>query len=223
MEQQAYPDYGNLTPEAKNFLDRGLDTFELSPRTCNCITNGKLNDINLTPFSAKYVREVVSKTDTELLRIINFGRKSLNELKEVLAYGGVRIGMNLPPEVVEHGSAAYEAKKTGTSAVTAEPEVAAEPTDEAASTLPLRLEDQQYIDAINTVILESKGSGNAKLLKAGVILLKRALEDKTRTMTFGQKNDLYKHLLEAAGRTAIEPVVIGPILHRLWEEIQNPR
>ena len=41
MEPQSYPDYDNLSAEAKAFLDRQLDEFEFSARTRNCLTRGE--------------------------------------------------------------------------------------------------------------------------------------------------------------------------------------
>jgi DNA-directed RNA polymerase subunit alpha len=80
-------------PFNKNLLRR-VDELELSVRSANCLKNE-----NLT-----YIGDLVQKTEGEMLRTPNFGRKSLNEIKEVLAQMGIGFGMtvpNWPPENLE--------------------------------------------------------------------------------------------------------------------------
>jgi hypothetical protein len=67
-------------------LFRTLDEFHLSIRTAHCLKN---NDI-------VYLGDLVKRTDAEMLRTPNFGRKSLNEIKEVLAPLGLHLGMEFP-------------------------------------------------------------------------------------------------------------------------------
>ena len=72
----------------KDKLDAEVDSLDISVRSYNCMKNGNIRTI----------RELVQKTEGEMLKIKNFGRKSLNELKDVLASMGLQFGMRLPPE-----------------------------------------------------------------------------------------------------------------------------
>ena len=63
--------------------DRSVDELELTVRAYKCLKQGKVHTLG----------ELVAKTEAELLKTRNFGRKSLNELKEVLAGLGLRFGM----------------------------------------------------------------------------------------------------------------------------------
>jgi DNA-directed RNA polymerase subunit alpha len=77
----------------KNLL-RKVDELELSVRSANCLKNDNI----------VYIGDLVQKTEPEMLRTPNFGRKSLNEIKEVLANMGLHLGMeipNWPPENIE--------------------------------------------------------------------------------------------------------------------------
>ena len=65
------------------FRDRSVDELELSVRSNNCLKNANIRTVG----------ELVAKTEGELLKAKNFGRKSLNEIKEVLADSGLRLGM----------------------------------------------------------------------------------------------------------------------------------
>jgi DNA-directed RNA polymerase subunit alpha len=71
---------------------RSVEELELSVRSANCLKNANIN----------YIGELVQKTEAEMLKTKNFGRKSLNEIKEVLAEMGLTLGMKLegftPPE-----------------------------------------------------------------------------------------------------------------------------
>ncbi len=76
-----------------NFL-RKVDELELSVRSANCLKNDNI----------VYIGDLVQKTEAEMLRTPNFGRKSLNEIKEVLLQMELRLGMevpNWPPENIE--------------------------------------------------------------------------------------------------------------------------
>jgi DNA-directed RNA polymerase subunit alpha len=80
-------------PFNKNLL-RKVDELELSVRSANCLKNDNVI----------YIGDLVQKTEAEMLRTPNFGRKSLNEIKEVLAQMGLHLGMevpNWPPENIE--------------------------------------------------------------------------------------------------------------------------
>ncbi len=80
-------------PFNKNLL-RKVDELELSVRSANCLKNDNI----------VYIGDLVQKTEQEMLRTPNFGRKSLNEIKEVLAQMGLHLGMEIPswpPENIE--------------------------------------------------------------------------------------------------------------------------
>ncbi len=80
-------------PFNRNLL-RKVDELELSVRSANCLKNDNII----------YIGDLVQKSETEMLRTPNFGRKSLNEIKEVLAQMGLQLGMeipNWPPENIE--------------------------------------------------------------------------------------------------------------------------
>ncbi|MCJ8502936.1 DNA-directed RNA polymerase subunit alpha [Desulfatitalea alkaliphila] len=77
-------------------LYRSVDELELSVRSANCLKNAEIHKIY----------QLVQKTENEMLKTKNFGRKSLNEIKEVLSEMGLYLGMKidgfvLPPEEVE--------------------------------------------------------------------------------------------------------------------------
>jgi DNA-directed RNA polymerase subunit alpha len=73
-------------------LRRHVDDLELSVRSANCLKNAGIN----------FIGELVQKTEAEMLKTKNFGRKSLNEIKEMLAEMGLSFGMKLEiPPVVE--------------------------------------------------------------------------------------------------------------------------
>jgi DNA-directed RNA polymerase subunit alpha len=80
-------------PFNKNLL-RKVDELELSVRSANCLKNDNII----------YIGDLVQKSEAEMLRTPNFGRKSLNEIKEVLSQMGLHLGMeipNWPPENIE--------------------------------------------------------------------------------------------------------------------------
>jgi DNA-directed RNA polymerase subunit alpha len=88
------------TEEAAPELDfnpallKKVDELELSVRSANCLKNDNI----------VYIGDLIQKTEAEMLRTPNFGRKSLNEIKEVLAQMGLHLGMevpNWPPENIE--------------------------------------------------------------------------------------------------------------------------
>jgi DNA-directed RNA polymerase subunit alpha len=80
-------------PFNRNLL-RKVDELELSVRSANCLKNDNII----------YIGDLVQKTEQEMLRTPNFGRKSLNEIKEVLTNMGLSLGMTVPawpPENIE--------------------------------------------------------------------------------------------------------------------------
>src|SRR6266699_2632657 len=79
-------------PEIKNEnLNRSVEELELSVRSYNCLKNANIQTIG----------ELVQKTEAEMLKTKNFGRKSLNEIKEILTSMGLSLGMKID----EHGNA----------------------------------------------------------------------------------------------------------------------
>lgn len=80
-------------PFNRNLL-RKVDELELSVRSANCLKNDNII----------YIGDLVQKSENDMLRTPNFGRKSLNEIKEVLSQMGLSLGMNIPqwpPENIE--------------------------------------------------------------------------------------------------------------------------
>lgn len=80
-------------PFNKNLL-RKVDELELSVRSANCLKNDNI----------VYIGDLVQKSEGDMLRTPNFGRKSLNEIKEVLGTMGLHLGMQVegwPPENIE--------------------------------------------------------------------------------------------------------------------------
>src|ERR1700712_4096505 len=80
-------------PFNRNLL-RKVDELELSVRSANCLKNDNI----------VYIGDLVQKSEQEMLRTPNFGRKSLNEIKEVLTVMGLSLGMTVtdwPPENIE--------------------------------------------------------------------------------------------------------------------------
>lgn len=82
-------------------LLKKVDELELSVRSANCLKNDNII----------YIGDLIQKSESEMLRTPNFGRKSLNEIKEVLAQMGLHLGMdvaNWPPENIDDLSKRYE-------------------------------------------------------------------------------------------------------------------
>ncbi|NPB09737.1 MAG: DNA-directed RNA polymerase subunit alpha [Thermodesulfobacteria bacterium] len=73
-------------PEYYQYLDKKIDELELSVRSANCLKNANI----------RYIGELVQKTESEMLKTKNFGRKSLNELKKILEQMGLQFGMEIP-------------------------------------------------------------------------------------------------------------------------------
>src|SRR4029450_2266048 len=74
------------TNQLNRYLLKKVDELELSVRSANCLKNDNII----------YIGDLVQKTEAEMLRTPNFGRKSLNEIKEVLSSMGLRLGMEIP-------------------------------------------------------------------------------------------------------------------------------
>ncbi len=96
-EQEKQKDEQDI-PKFNENLYRSVEELELSVRSANCLKNADINQI----------WQLVSKTEAEMLKTKNFGRKSLNEIKEVLAEMGLSLGLKLegfvpPEEDIEEG------------------------------------------------------------------------------------------------------------------------
>jgi len=92
--QQHVIEDGQAEPPFNRNLLRKVDELELSVRSANCLKNDNI----------VYIGDLVQKSEAEMLRTPNFGRKSLNEIKEVLATMGLHLGMEIPswpPENIE--------------------------------------------------------------------------------------------------------------------------
>ncbi len=82
-------------------LLKKVDELELSVRSANCLKNDNI----------VYIGDLIQKTEGEMLRTPNFGRKSLNEIKEVLASLGLHLGMDVPdwpPDNIEELARKFE-------------------------------------------------------------------------------------------------------------------
>ncbi len=82
-------------------LLKKVDELELSVRSANCLKNDNI----------VYIGDLIQKTEAEMLRTPNFGRKSLNEIKEVLASMGLHLGMevpNWPPDNIDELAKRFE-------------------------------------------------------------------------------------------------------------------
>jgi len=75
--------HGDIT----DHLDKSVDELELSVRAANCLKNAEIHTI----------RDLVQRTEADMLKTKNFGRKSLSEIKEVLRGMGLSLGMKLEP------------------------------------------------------------------------------------------------------------------------------
>jgi DNA-directed RNA polymerase subunit alpha len=93
------PSEKNDEPYFNSNLLKSVEELELSVRSYNCLKNANI----------KTIADLVQKTEQEMLRTKNFGRKSLNEIKEILASMGLRLGMRVDMDALNK-SMAY---KTG--------------------------------------------------------------------------------------------------------------
>lgn len=92
-EEEEVDEIQSNLPFNKNLLKK-VDELELSVRSANCLKTENI----------LYIGDLVQKTETELLRTPNFGRKSLNEIREVLSRMGLELGISVegwPPENIE--------------------------------------------------------------------------------------------------------------------------
>ncbi|NIA08505.1 MAG: DNA-directed RNA polymerase subunit alpha [Nitrospiraceae bacterium] len=101
VEEKRTPDFGSKL----EYLDQKIDELEFSVRSANCLKNADIH----------YIGELVQKTEQEMLKTKNFGRKSLQEIQKVLDAMGLQLGMNLegwsPPKEKETPDAKDSAEK----------------------------------------------------------------------------------------------------------------
>lgn len=86
--EEPEPIYEEIHDESQPFnenLNRRVEELELSVRSANCLQNANI----------KYLGELVGRSENEMLRTKNFGRKSLNEIKEILSEMGLHLGMKI--------------------------------------------------------------------------------------------------------------------------------
>jgi DNA-directed RNA polymerase subunit alpha len=79
------PEESSSKPALNDNLFKTVDSLELSVRAANCLENANI----------KFIGELVTKSETEMLKTKNFGRKSLNEIKDILAEMGLSLGMKI--------------------------------------------------------------------------------------------------------------------------------
>ena len=92
-EVKSYEEKHDDLPFNRNLM-RKVDELELSVRSANCLKNDNII----------YIGDLVLKSESDMLRTPNFGRKSLNEIKEVVSQMGLHLGMEIfdwPPENIE--------------------------------------------------------------------------------------------------------------------------
>ncbi len=85
ISQEVVQEIKEEAPRLNEHLYRRIDELELSVRSSNCLENANI----------KYIGELVQRSENEMLRTKNFGRKSLNEIKEIIAEMGLSWGMRL--------------------------------------------------------------------------------------------------------------------------------
>ncbi len=83
IQEQPEPVAPKPPSPANEHLDKSVDELELSVRSYNCLKNSDI----------KSIRDLVQKSETEMLKTKNFGRKSLNEIKDILSTMGLGLGM----------------------------------------------------------------------------------------------------------------------------------
>jgi DNA-directed RNA polymerase subunit alpha len=89
-DQESFANAMNEEPIFNSNLLKSVEELELSVRSYNCLKNANI----------KTIADLVQKTEQEMLRTKNFGRKSLNEIKEILQTMGLRLGMRVDLEAL---------------------------------------------------------------------------------------------------------------------------
>ena len=85
IETKDAEDSSENAPKLNENLFKTVDSLELSVRAANCLENANI----------KYIGELVTRSEAEMLKTKNFGRKSLNEIKDILAEMGLSLGMKI--------------------------------------------------------------------------------------------------------------------------------
>jgi DNA-directed RNA polymerase subunit alpha len=98
QEEEVVTDELRPRAELNENLFRNVDELELSVRASNCLKTANIRTI----------ADLVQKTEPELLKTKNFGKKSLNEIKTILAEMGLSLGMRLDPEELDRLRSQYE-------------------------------------------------------------------------------------------------------------------
>ncbi len=97
LDEEPYEDDGDESEPFNENLLRSVDELELSVRSANCLANANI----------RLIGELVQRSEAEMLKTKNFGRKSLKEIKEILAEMGLSLGMKLenwPPKYLQQKS-----------------------------------------------------------------------------------------------------------------------
>jgi DNA-directed RNA polymerase subunit alpha len=100
LQEENEAERGETRPgaELNDNLFRDVDELELSVRASNCLKTANIRTI----------ADLVQKSEAELLKTKNFGKKSLNEIKTILGEMGLSLGMRLDPEELERLRSQYE-------------------------------------------------------------------------------------------------------------------
>jgi len=98
QEEAAERDEARPRTELNENLFRNVDELELSVRASNCLKTANIRTI----------ADLVQKTEAELLKTKNFGKKSLNEIKTILGEMSLSLGMRLDPEELERLRSQFE-------------------------------------------------------------------------------------------------------------------
>ena len=85
IEEEILPEKEDEQENTNKVLLRSVEDLELSVRSANCLKNAGINTIG----------ELVKKTEAEMLKTKNFGRKSLSEIKDILNEYGFTFGMDI--------------------------------------------------------------------------------------------------------------------------------
>jgi len=91
FEEEEVPELSEEEKKLRENLKMSVEELELSVRAANCLRAANI----------KTIADLVQKTESEMLKYRNFGKKSLNEIKEVLAEMGLTLGMKLDPKLLE--------------------------------------------------------------------------------------------------------------------------
>jgi len=84
-EEMRVQEEEDMSPQLNDNLFKTVDSLELSVRAANCLENANI----------KFIGELVTKSESEMLKTKNFGRKSLNEIKDILSEMGLSLGMKI--------------------------------------------------------------------------------------------------------------------------------